>query len=96
MEDTMVSAYLFYLAHLLLFLQAAHLLLETQIVLLQLPNLLNQLANVFQVSQTRSQGFAVTLVHLQRQCILDRGVTAEQSLLAAGSPAHSLQLRGPW
>lgn len=61
----MVSAYLFYLAHLLCFLQAAHLLLKTQVVLLQLPNLLNQLANVFQVSQTRSQGFAVTLVHLQ-------------------------------
>lgn len=61
----MVSAYLFYLAHLLLFLQVTHLLLETQVMFLQLPDLFNQLANVFQVSKTRSQGFAVTLVHLQ-------------------------------
>lgn len=95
MEAATVSAYLFYLAHLLRFLQAAHLLLETQVVLLQLPNLLNQLANVFQVSQTRSQGFAVTLVHLQWQRILVHEVTAEQSLLAAGSPAQFLQPCGP-
>lgn len=65
MEDTMVSTYLFYLAHLLLFLQAAHLFLESQVVLLQLPNLLYQLTNVFKVTQTRSQDFTVTLVHLQ-------------------------------
>lgn len=47
MGDTVVSAYLFYLTHLMLFLQAAHLFLETQVVLLKLPNLLNQLADMF-------------------------------------------------
>lgn len=59
--------HLFVLSHLSILLQTTDLLLQPEVVLLELTNLLDELADVLQVAQSRAQWVGAGLVDLRKQ-----------------------------